>query len=229
MKNSRIYILVLSISIIISCLSRKIEWSVPKPEIKKASIIDQQITANFKFIAFDKYNSIVLQFKNNSPKNQILNDFLFPDSYLKVEKKSGGSFIDISKTFFKMGDFSMIDDVSFGEGDSIVSTILGDDRVMLNNKVWFKNHDNFKGECSELMQYFKKEVDLDSFCIIRFLNAINRFDAGQEIKYHIYINKNFVKGTVYKIYLQYPPLNQNNENTIFCKALFYQLPNIERL
>lgn len=224
-----VYIFIISIMLIFNnnCKKGEIAWKEPKAEVKSAKETNHGITANLTLIPYDKFNSINIEFSNLDTSNLLLNDFSFPGSYLIVEKKLEGKFLDISNIFFRRGEFTMIDNIPLGEGDSTAIEILGSNFYYLNRQDWFDNRKKIDNLRKDLMQYFNKKVDMDSLCVNRFLSFLNVIEPGKKLTYPVYINKTFIKGSVYKIYLKCPYDSKYIESNEFCTALFYQLPPIE--
>ncbi len=221
-----ITIFFLIVLLILQCKQSGNEFTIPKSELRYAYQINDSITVSLSFIEYDKYNSIYLEFQNQSDINLILNTFLFPDEFIRVEKKIDDKFCDISDSYFKRTGFTMINGVTFGEGDTSARNILGSNYYDLNNESWFKNRDELEDVRKSRSQFFKINTKRDSLCVNDFLYQLNYIKKKQKIAYNIYINKSFKKGSVYKIYFSYP-VRRNKSKSSFCYDLFDSLPPIK--
>lgn len=227
MKN----ILVITLSsflsfIVINCNQDKIKYKIPKSVVKFADHANVDIYGNLSFIEYEKFNSIYFEFSNQTAKNFLLNAFLFPVEFIKVEKRINGQFKDISEFYFKRSDITWENGFYLGEGDTSARNILGPEYYNYNNQNWFKNHNNLNDLRDTLEKYLLQNTKKDSSCINVFLYELNGIRSDSKIGMNIYINKSFKKGSVYKIYFSYPDILKKSMRS-FCYDLFDSLPPIK--
>ncbi len=225
--RSLVYLILFAAILFSTNCNNKIAWIKPKAEIKPANVSHAELTANLNLIVSEKYNSIYINFKNNTDTSFLINEFRFPDDFLHIEKKVDGEFVNISRYFFQRGNYLVIDNIPLGEGDSAARAVLGEDYFYLNRQEWFDNEKKSKNFKDSLNQYLTKNEDLNDDCISTFLSLLIVIGQRNNLTYPIHINRTFQKNSVYKIYFSYVTDLTVTNNSAFCMFLFDKLPKIE--